>query len=333
MDSHLLRPEDEFPHQPDGSSNFNESVYANGFDRLTGVGGWMRIGNRVNEGHAETSVVLYLPGGRIACAFARPPITSNAAFDAGGLRVDTLAPLTRQRMTYEGEAMLLSNPQLLRDPERLFRDSERAPTRVIFEQTADSPTYGGVPLSADAPTLYGRDFSLGHFNQHTRVAGEIIVGDESWPIEGAGWRDHSWGPRYWTNIFAYRLFLANFGAGRALMLLKIFSPDGRARSEGVLMVDGVYEPVADLNVVTDWTSQYDPRRMRIGVRTARRSALIEAEVLSSAPLRNRRREGEQTHLSRIAECFTQFRWDGAEAWGMAEYIERIDGDRPVLWPL
>src|SRR6185437_13421575 len=58
-----LDAQDEYPHPPSAEPHFNESVYCNGFDRRTGAGGWMRLGNRVNEGYAELSVCLYLPDG------------------------------------------------------------------------------------------------------------------------------------------------------------------------------------------------------------------------------------------------------------------------------
>ena len=67
-----LEPRDELPHTPDAAENFNECVYANGFDARLQMGGWMRLGNRVNEGYAELSVCLYLPDGRVACQFQRP---------------------------------------------------------------------------------------------------------------------------------------------------------------------------------------------------------------------------------------------------------------------
>ncbi len=34
--------------------------------QAVGVGGWFRIGNRPNEGHAEMSACVYLPDGRVA---------------------------------------------------------------------------------------------------------------------------------------------------------------------------------------------------------------------------------------------------------------------------
>ena len=109
MTGFRLDAQDEYPHRPDGSAHFNESVFLGTASFEVAVGGWMRLGNRVGEGHAELSVCLYLPDGRIACQFARPPIDSNENFDAGGLRYDVLAPLRQVRMRYDGEVMLLGH--------------------------------------------------------------------------------------------------------------------------------------------------------------------------------------------------------------------------------
>ena len=172
--------------------------------------------------------------------------------------------------------------------------------------------------------MYGRDFSFGHFNQHGRVRGEIRIGDEAFPIDGRGWRDHSWGPRYWQAIYYYRLFIANFSNGDAMMLLKISARSGHSRRVGVLLVSGEYEEITDLDVITDWSTKQDPQRVRIGVRTANRKAVISGEILTLAPLRNRRKAEGETLVSRIAEGFTRFEWDGREGYGMTEYIERIE---------
>ena len=63
---------------PEAAANYNESMYFNVFDHRTQVGGWFRIGNsRPNEGHAEMSVCLYLPGGRVGFMYGRPKIANN----------------------------------------------------------------------------------------------------------------------------------------------------------------------------------------------------------------------------------------------------------------
>lgn len=201
MSDFIMRPEDENTHRPGPEVNFNESVYTNGFDTKTRVGGWMRLGNRVNEGYAELSVCLYLPDGRIACQFLRPPISSNDRFDAGGLSYKVIEPLKKVAMAYEGELLIVDDPEALRDPQKLFATGRRLPGYAGWTHEAVSPVHGGEPTNDSVQTMYGRDFSLGHFNQHGRVAGEIRVGDERWAIDGFGWRDHSWGPRYWQAIY------------------------------------------------------------------------------------------------------------------------------------
>ena len=324
---------DEYMHPPTSDAHFNESVYSNAFDIKSGVGGWMRLGNRVNEKYAELSVCLYLPDGRIACQFQRPAISSNDCFNAGGLQYRVEEPTKKITMTYKGELLLLNDPELLRDPKRMFDAAQRVPGYVHFVQTADSPIHGGVPTTPDHEPMYGHQFSLGHFNQHTRAAGEITCDGQTFAIDGFGWRDHSWGPRLWQNIHYYRLFIANLGSGRGLMLLKITDATRRTRRLGVLLVDGQYEEVEEFDLLTDWNERKDPRVVRIGVRTANRSEVITGEIMSLAPLRNRRKIDGREVVSRIAEGQTRFTWGDVVGYGMTEYIERFDGDRLVGYPL
>jgi hypothetical protein len=333
MDEFLMRPEDELPHKANTSVNFNESVYTNGFDGGTPVGAWMRLGNRVNEGNAELSVCIYLPDGRIACQFQRPSIATNDRFDAGGLSYSVIEPLKKVSMHYEGELLIVADTDALREPKELFANGPRLPGRVEWVHEAESPIHGGEPVNDAVPTMYGRDFSLGHFNQHSRVHGEIRVGEQTWPINGRGWRDHSWGPRYWQAIYYYRLFLANFANGDGFMLLKITDEKGRARRQGVLLVDGHYEEIVDFDLTTEWTEKRDPVCVHLAARTAERKAIIVGEIIKLAPLRNRRKANGVTLESRIAEGFTRFMWDDRPGYGMTEYIERIEDGKLVGYPL
>ena len=60
-----LEPSDEYMHELGPEPNFNESMYFNFFDREKSIGGFVRLGNRANEGQAEMTVTLYLPDGRV----------------------------------------------------------------------------------------------------------------------------------------------------------------------------------------------------------------------------------------------------------------------------
>ncbi|MSR15166.1 MAG: hypothetical protein EXR86_11505 [Gammaproteobacteria bacterium] len=333
MSSYLLVPQDEFPHPPGADLHFNESVYMNAFDHRQRWGGWMRLGNRVNEGYAELAVCLYLPDGRIACQFQRPGITGNTQFSAGGLEVTVHEPLQHLSMHYRGELLIVDDPQLLRDPKALFGGAPRVAAEMHWEQRGISPVHGGLPATATQDTLYGRDFSLGHFNQHTQVRGELRLGTETFALGGCGWRDHSWGPRVWQNIVFDRLYMANFGEKAGLMLLKIANRDGRVRRGGVLMVDGDYEEILDLDIFNEWSEAMDPVSFQLGIRTAKRSARITGRILNCAPLRNRRIDQGVTLHSRIAECFTELYWDGQVGYGMTEYVEVMRDGIPVGYPL
>lgn len=335
MTDFTLAHQDEFPHQPDGNSNFNESVFTNGYDHTKKVGGWMRLGNRANEGHAELQVCLYLPGNRVACQFQRPKITDNKVFSAGGLSYDIIEPFKKVKMEYEGEILLLNEPDKLREGGKVFEEAPRVKGFVSWEQTAISPIHGGIPTSEKVIPMYGRNFSLNHFNQHTKVVGKISVGDESWEIDnGWGWRDHSWGPRYWQNIFFHRLFMINFPDGRAAMLLKITDPEGTPRRVGCLLVDGKYEDILDMDIITtEWSDKMEPVTYTLSVRTPSHTAVIKGKIITGAPLRNRRKVDDTILTQRIFEAFTEFEWDGVKGYGQSEYIERIVDGKLVGYPL
>jgi hypothetical protein len=51
------------------------------------------------------------------------------------------------------------------------------------------------------------------------------------------------------------------------------------------------------------------------------------------PCATARRVGDGTLISRIADGFTEFTWDGRTGYGMTEYIERIEDGVPVGYPL
>ncbi|HZZ46896.1 MAG TPA: hypothetical protein VFE65_08435 [Pseudonocardia sp.] len=329
-----LDSEDEFMHVPDDDPHFNESVYCSALDSSSKVGCWMRLGNRLNEGYAELSVVMFLTDGRVACAFGRPKIESNDRFDAGGLSISVPEPFVRQDWAFTGELMMLEDPNALRDPQRMMKTAPRVQGEVRWSATGVSPMHGGEPLDPTAKTMYGREFSRGHFNQHVATTGTLRVGEEEWEIDGFGWRDHSWGPRLWQNIHWYRLLTFNCGPGRGGMLLKIADPPEGARRIGALLFDGQYEDVLDWDIVTDWTDTMEPAGWTATVQTPKRQVMFTGKIVTHAPLRNRRDIDGVMVTSRVSEGFTEISWDGYTGYGMTEYIERLDADGiPIGWPL
>ena len=130
-----LEPVDEYLHELGPEQTFNESMYFNVFDPASQIGGFVRLGNRANEGYAEMTTCLYLPDGRVGFMFHRPEITSNDAFDAGGMRFEVVEPFEELRVSYEGKVVMLDDPLEMADPRAAFTSNPWADAAVELTYT------------------------------------------------------------------------------------------------------------------------------------------------------------------------------------------------------
>ena len=333
----VLEPEDEYTHEPDEAENYNESMYLNAFDLGKQAGGWFRLGNRVNEGHAEMSVCIYLPDGRVGFAFARPEITTNDEMRAGGLEIVVDTPFEQLTVTYDGRVCLLDDPSEMADPRQAFRDNPMVACSVALTYRGVSPMYGGRPQYADGreiPVEPGTSFAKAHYEQHCAVTGTITVGDEVIEIDGLGLRDKSWGPRFWQALTWYRWLPIVFSDEFAMMLSVIDRGEGREpRTGGMVLVGDEYHEILDCRVDADWNDEGEQTTMRCWARTAQREYEITGEVISMIPLRNRRTtpDGEQLH-TRITEAMTRYECDGQVGIGMSEFLDQVVDGWPVGVP-
>ena len=320
-----LVPQDEYMHELGPEPNFNESMYFNVYDPSSRMGGFVRLGNRANEGYAEMTVCLFLPDGRVAFMFDRPRITDNAAFSAGGLRFEVVRPFEELQASYSGRVVLLDDPLVMVDPKAAFTTSPWDEAKVELTFSGLAPMFGGEPEEPAEQT--GQEFARGHYEQLTSGLGSITVGDQTWEVDGYGLRDHSWGPRYWQAPWYYRWLTGNCGPNFGFMASLIARQD-EPGTRGGFVWDGVALHLCGrVQVSTAWIgddSYHDTVRvvMSDGDQTWR----IEGKVLSLIPLRNRR-EGLVT---RISEGLT--RWSIGEdriGYGLSEYLDQIIDGRPV----
>jgi hypothetical protein len=307
-----VKPEDDYTHPLGPEPNFNESVYFNFFDRDARLGGFVRIGNRANEGYAEMTVLVYEPDGSALFQYARPEIRSNDGWNAGGLSVEVLVPGEKLRTVYRGEAAHLADPRAMADPRAAFARSPRRRLRIDLEHTGVGPIYGHVGDPGD-----GNDFARAHYEQHMRVSGEIEVeGAPPFAIRGHGLRDHSWGPRYWQSTPSYRWITGNFGDDLGMVISIVGDRIGGVfhRGEELVRITGVkldtdYEPGTKYH-----------RALRADVTLADGSThRVEGRVRGFIPLRNRR-AGQRTH---IGEGMTEYVLDGDRTgYGLSEYLDQ-----------
>jgi hypothetical protein len=325
-----LDPIDEYMHELGPESNFNESMYFNVYDPAQQVGGWFRCGNRANEGHAEMTVCIYLPGGRVAFMFKRAEISNNDAFDAGGIRFEVIEPFEHLKVSYTGKVVVLDDPLQMVDPKKAFTENPYAECEVRIDYTRVSDMFGGEPDQPhEAP---GEEFAKGHYEQLVAGKGVIRVGDEEFEIDGFGLRDHSWGPRYWQAPWYYRWLTANFGNDFGFMGSRVAKREGKGTRGGFVWEDGQLHLCNDFEISTEWEGDDNyHRNVSAVLRSGDKEWKVTGKVLDLIPLRNRRPDPEGNMLvTRISEGMTEWTLDdGRKGYGLSEYLDQIIDDAPV----
>jgi hypothetical protein len=328
-----LSPDDEYTHPIEAAQNFNESMYINLFDHSKKMGGWFRVGNRPNEGYAEISCCVYLPDGRVAFMFDRPRITTNERIAAGGMAFDIVEPFKKLVLSYEGKVCVLKNPQDMENPKKAFVENPPVACSIRIEFTGASPVFGGEALDEHGHPIEehpDESFARAHYEQHMQGGGEIKIADEVFTLSGLGLRDHSWGPRYWQNLYWYRWMPMNFTKDFALNVSIVQMASGRQHVWGMVLRDGHYELLenAEISSVLDENNQAIAQTIKL--RAGGKEYTVEGKSISCIPLRNRRQRDDGSEMrTRITEAFTEYRCNGLVGYGMAEYLDQMVDGLPV----
>ena len=314
-------PEDDYLHPLGPEENFNESMYFNFFDREHGTGGFVRMGNRANEGYAEMTTCLYLPGGRVLFQYGRPRISSNDAFDGAGMRFEVIEPGVQLRTRYEGRVVDLADPTAMTDPSSAFRENPMKTVTLDLVHEGVGPMYGHKAEGPAAdPT---KEFARAHYEQHMRATGTLSIDGEELRIDGLGLRDHSWGPRYWQAIHAYRWLTVNFGPDFGMMISVIWGEKGGApRQSGVVLRDGTLTNIVAAEIDTEHEENgvfHRALHARVTLESGE-TLEVDGDVKGFIPLRNRR-QGLITH---IGEGMTEYRCGDHVGYGLSEYLDQVE---------
>ena len=328
-------PEDDYLHPLEDATNFNESRYYNFSDKATGFGGWVRMGNRPNEGYAEMTTCFYLPDGKVGFMFGRPHIEGHTAHDAGGLKFEVVKPYEEHRISFDGKVALLDDPKVMEDPRSAFKEATYVDATMDLAVKAVGPAWGGEPEweeGDDKPDIDPeKSFAKGHTEQHMGSTGTVTIGTESFGLENAlGLRDHSWGPRYWQAVWWYRWLTVNLSPDLGFCTTISGTEEGARHVHGFLYDRERYGDDRTVSIrAVDMSSDYDEggyhRTVKAAVRTDDHTYDVTGDVWSNIPLRNRR----NGLVTRITEGMTKWSCEGHEGAGLAEYLDQIVDGKPV----
>lgn len=308
-----ITAQDDYTHELGPEENFNESVYFNFFDPAQNRGGFVRMGNRANEGYAEMTIIVWNPDGSAYFSYAKPEISHNEGWNAGGLKVDILTPAEHVRTTYVGKALFMQDPRAMADPGKAFKENPREHIRIELEHKAVGPLYGHVGEPGD-----GNDFARAHTEQHMRVAGALTVGDApAVPFAGWGLRDHSWGPRYWQSTPSYRWITGNFGDDLGMVI----TTNGEGIGGGLFQEGDALVKIESAVIHSEHeadTGYHTALRAELALEDGRQR-VVEGRVMGYIPLRNRR-SGSNT---RVGEGMTEYTLDGdRKGYGLSEFLDQ-----------
>ncbi len=314
-----LRAEDEFMHQVTEDPSFNESMMFNFFDHTQGLGGFVRIGNRLNEGHAEVTLCVFLPSGEVLLQWAKPPIESNAGFDSAGLRFRVIEPVRRLEVEYRGDAVRLTDPLQMRDPGAAFRGNRSVPVSLALKVEGTGPMIGSASGKSEDSIIFLD--GVGHYQQPIAARGTLRVGQHSWELSTYGVRDHSWGRRVWASIFRDRSLWITLGPDLSFICCKTWlDPAEPPDIMGCVIEQESVTPLRNVQVKSRFTAgTHYHSAVHLDLEDIRgRSFSLTGVVLSYVPLRHRAAGHETVFLG---QAMTRFEYRGRVALGLTEYFD------------
>jgi hypothetical protein len=328
MTTFSIDPADEGMHEPTEDPQFNESMYFNFVEPATGFATLIRMGNRVNEGHSEVTVLVYLPGGGAAIRFDRAPISDNKAFDAAGLRFEVIDPLQEMRVTFDGEGHRLAQGIDLADPKQAFNTSPVVPISLSLDYTTIALHGMGETEDASGGLAGGHEaIAVGHYQGPCRVKGSVTVGEEKFDVDGIGFRDHSWGPRRWQAPRWWRWVSCLVDERTGFVGWLTRTGDEVAPGTGMVLRDGEISLVRDVTMTSTYGDEapHYPETLDITMRTDDGELHATGRVYGIVPLRHRK-EGT---VARLAEVLVEYVVDGRTGYGISEYHDLMVDGVPV----
>jgi hypothetical protein len=318
---HVVQPDDEARHTPDGEDLWNESYYCD-FVRSDGsLGGWIRLGLYPNRQVAWWTTWIVRPDRPGVCSvdYAAPvppgdsltserpsaPSATPSPDDGARIEVDLRRPLREFRLAADAPARIID------PPEDVYAHGEGTGTPVRLGLDL-SWTTDGVPYHYDVTTRY---------EIPCLVTGTVTVDGETLRVEGQGQRDHSWGVRDWW-AFGWCWCSMRLEDGTRVHAVDIRMIPDVPVFFGYVQRPGLVLPATSLTVSEDVGEHGFPSRARIDIAAdpgpgPEFDLGLEVTPVAFGPVLLRNDDGRTSRFPRaMVRCRTD---DGLEGAGWIEW--------------
>jgi hypothetical protein len=234
---------DEFMHEPGPHPDWQESFFFSWFDAESDAVGLARIGYRPSN-HTADAILYTMRNGRVEGGYARLHVRYTGTpqpdhLKVGALEFQMVEPMSKWRLLLRG-----------RHEVDLTWTALHAP----FDYHAEAPPGAYLP-SGIADT---------HMEQSGWVTGRVRINGSTYPIDGLGQRDKSWGVRLWSSIERWDWNTVLLSPDFTMNCTHLFDGD-LAYPTGYIFHDGACHAVAQLTVDHEWSGHQVPCASRMVV--------------------------------------------------------------------
>jgi hypothetical protein len=215
---------------------WTENLLFTPYDPVNDIGMWLHLGTVADRWEMwEDRVLIALPedqGVLTMWAYhrtvaGRQPAGANLAFACE-------EPFRKWRITFDGFCLRSSYEQMRTG---LLSDGEKSHVRLDLEVECVTPVWDAATAGAG---MAEQSWAREHYEQLTRVTGQVVVDGTAIDFNGVGWRDHSRGPRGADTLKDWGGHVIIGGvlpSGRAFGLCRYWARDGHTTLEGAYVVE------------------------------------------------------------------------------------------------
>jgi hypothetical protein len=268
-----------------------------------------------------------LPDGRQLLQVTYGNSENGAGIGDGTLHCECIEPLKSWRITFSGAAYL-TDPETNRSN---FLSVEQIPVKCEF----DIRWEGTVPMHEAKRSGISSGFDV-RYEQAGRYWGTLKFGDEVWPLNGYGYRDHSVGPRDYSKFTGHVWHWGVFPSGKMFGCLNLDEGESLKWGAPYVVIDGelTNAEYVDGPYWGPGRDDFDDETCEFVVRVNGTEHRIKGEFLDYGYYwtlfnpsqlcygRDPSRMIEEKHWV-CREVVIRWNWDGEEALGLIEISRRL----------